>query len=88
MWPDWVTVEDRKVREAYATIKVLAARLRQTEEAECEVVQSKYSKCKAFLGKLRSSPKRKRALQSVHLGTVEGTVGVHTVYPVKRKKVA
>ena len=45
------------------------------------------AKVKAFRKKLERSLKRKRALPSVHWGTAEGTVGVHTVNPVKRNKV-
>ena len=78
------TVEDRKVR----AIKVLAARMRRTQEAENNKVQSRFSRCRELIRKFSSSTKRKRVLQSVHLSTVEDTVGVHTVYLVKRKKMA
>ena len=59
-------------------------RVKEIGDYQAEVL----AKVKAFRKKLERSTKRKRALPSVHLGTVEDTVGVHTVNPVKRKKVA
>ena len=59
-------------------------RVKEIADYQAEVL----AKVKAFRKKLERSLKRKRVLSSVHLGTAEGTVGVHTVNPVKRKKVA
>ena len=59
-------------------------RVKEIRDYQAEV----FAKVKAFRKKLERSPKRKTVSPSVHLGTAEGTVGVHTVNPVKRKKVA